>query len=61
MGVVLYELLTLKKPFTANNMSDGKEYHISMEILEKEPEPIDNSYSADIRELLNLCLLKDPT
>ena len=58
MGVVLYELLTLEKPFTAKavNQKDRTNYHIMNEIIEREADPVDESYSSEMRELLKLCL-----
>ena len=61
MGIVLYELLSLQKPFTAKHAEGGqREYAIMMEIADKDYDPVDESYSPEIRELLRLCLLKDP-
>ncbi len=56
-GVVLYELLTYKKPFTGNDTT------VMYKILHEEPEPIqleESGLTADLQKILTQCLAKDP-
>ncbi|KAJ9455969.1 putative serine/threonine-protein kinase A [Diplonema papillatum] len=55
LGVVLYELLCLRKPFFSANMGDLRD-----EILNGGLPPLPPRYSADVRGLCGLLLAKDP-
>ena len=57
LGVVLYEMLTGRKPF------DGKtDHHVVVSILEKDPPPLAETASIpeDVQRLVDRCLRKDP-
>ena len=56
-GVVLYELLTYKKPFTGNDTT------VMYKILHEEPDPIqleESGLTVDLQKILTQCLAKDP-
>jgi len=62
MGIILYELCTLKKPFDAKDHllnADTKAYQIMESIKKNEPEPIPANYSADLKNLVKLLLIKN--
>jgi len=57
LGVVLYEMLTGRKPF------DGKtDHHVIVNILEKDPPPLAEAAGIpkDVQNLVDQCLRKDP-
>lgn len=56
IGVVLYELLTLKHPFNASDMKG-----LMQRILKVQYDPIPTIYSAEIRNLIPKLLVKDPS
>lgn len=55
IGVVLYELLTLKHPFNGENMKG-----LMQRILKVQYDPIPMMYSAEMRNLVPRLLVKDP-
>lgn len=55
IGVVLYELLTLRHPFNASDMKG-----LMQRILKVQYDPIPTMYSAEIRNLVPKLLVKDP-
>lgn len=55
IGVVLYELLTLKHPFNASDMKG-----LMQRILKVQYDPIPTMYSSEIRNLVPKLLVKDP-
>ena len=54
LGVVLYELCAGKRPFIAENLL-GLVY----KIVEEEPEPIPDTYSPELQEIVKKLLTKD--
>jgi len=54
LGCVLYEMCTQKHPFEANNQAA-----LLLKILRGKFNPISSGYSADLGELVSLCLCKD--
>lgn len=54
LGCVLYELCALKKPFDATNPGA-----LILKILRSTYAPLSNTFSAELREIAKLCLLKD--
>ena len=55
LGVIIYELCTLKQPFQADNLLG-----LVFKIVQEQPEPIpDDYYSKDLRDLVVLLLAKD--
>lgn len=54
LGVVLYELCALDRPFMADNLL-GLVY----KIVSETPKPIPEIYSEDLQEIVTLCLTKD--
>ena len=48
LGILLYEMVTLEKPFEANNLLD-----LIKEILKGEYNPIPNNYSKKLEELIS--------
>lgn len=56
VGVVLYELLTLKHPFNASDMKG-----LMQRILKVQYDPIPIMYSSEIRNLVPMILVKDPS
>ena len=56
LGVIVYELCTLKQPFQADNLLG-----LVFKIVQEQPEPIPESdYSPELRNLVNEMLTKDP-
>jgi serine/threonine protein kinase len=55
LGCILYELCSLKHPFSANH-----EGAIMYKILSEEPEEIPKEYSSQMRDLVKDLLKKDP-
>lgn len=58
LGVVLYEMLTRKQPFTGETIN-----HTIVAILEKEPPPLSaflREYLYDIEKIIQKCLAKNP-
>ena len=55
LGVILYELCTLKQPFQADNLLG-----LVFKIVQDEPEPIPDTYSAELRELISKLMTKNP-
>ena len=56
LGIILYELCTLKHAFTADNLLG-----LVFKIVQEEYEPIGNNYSTDLKDLIEKLLEKDPT
>ena len=54
LGCVLYELCTLKHPFDALNQAA-----LLLKIIKGSYAPTSSSYSAELREVVDLCLCKD--
>ena len=54
LGCVLYELCALKKPFDATNPGA-----LILKILRSTYAPLSSTFSAELREITKLCLLKD--
>ena len=57
LGVVLYEMLTYRRPFTGETIS-----HIIVSILEKEPPPLSQyvkEYPAEIERIIKKALMKN--
>jgi len=54
LGVIFYEIVTLKRPFEANNPAA-----LCMKILTTKQENISKEYSSDIREITDLLLEKN--
>ena len=55
LGCVLYELCTLRRPFTGRNVSE-----IMRNIISKIPKKIPSQYSAEMQQLIDLMLDKSP-
>lgn len=55
LGIILYELCTLKHAFTADNLLG-----LVFKIVSDNFEPIPNTYSKDLQILLERLLEKDP-
>jgi NIMA (never in mitosis gene a)-related kinase len=55
LGVILYELCTLKNPFEADNLLG-----LVFKIVQEKHDPIPDRYSADLRNLIDMLLEKDP-
>lgn len=55
LGVVLYELCTLKPPFNAENLK-----YLALKIIKGVYVPIPSQYSKDMRKLIESLLKKDP-
>lgn len=53
LGIILYELCTLKQPFFADNLLG-----LVFKIVQDQPEPIPNTYSAELQELVTMLLNK---
>ncbi|OHT16615.1 CAMK family protein kinase [Tritrichomonas foetus] len=56
LGCILYELLTLRKAFDANNMNQ-----LLVKIIRGKHPPISSNFSSDIRQLVDSMLTKDPS
>jgi hypothetical protein len=56
LGCILYELLTLKRPFDAADLNS-----LLMVIVRGRYQPVSVAYSRDLRTLLSKMLTKDPT
>jgi NIMA (never in mitosis gene a)-related kinase len=54
LGCVLYEMASLRPPFTAGEM-----HGLKRKILEVEPEPIPCMYSRELQSLIKICLEKE--
>ena len=54
LGCVLYEMCTKRHPFEANNQAA-----LILKIINGKYAPIPSSYSAELTEILNLCLCRD--
>ena len=54
LGCILYELCTYKHPFTAKSQGG-----LILKILNENPEPINNYYSKELKEVLNKIFDKD--
>ena len=54
LGCILYELCTYKHPFNARSQGG-----LILKILNSNPEPIRNSYSKDLKNLINVIFNKD--
>ena len=54
LGCVLYELCTFKHPFEAKNQGS-----LIMKIVKGQYAGLPNNYSAELRELVRLLLMKD--
>jgi NIMA (never in mitosis gene a)-related kinase len=57
LGVVLYELMTLKLPFYISSSYSKSVYK---QIIEDDFEPIDENYSIELREIVSQMLVKEP-
>jgi serine/threonine protein kinase len=55
LGIILYELLALKRPYTANSMKE-----LMQKVLTKEIPPIPSHYSPAMAELIKAILIIDP-
>lgn len=55
LGIILYELCNLDRPFYADNLL-GLVY----KIVSSEPAPIDDTYSDDLKSIVKLLLKKNP-
>ncbi|MFL6538427.1 MAG: protein kinase domain-containing protein, partial [Chthoniobacterales bacterium] len=55
LGVVLYEMLTTRAPFDGATPVDVK-----AAVLAKEPDPLDESAPAELQEIIERCLRKNP-
>jgi serine/threonine protein kinase len=55
LGIILYELCTLKQPFQADNLLG-----LVFKIVQDEPEPIPDMYSAELGELVKKMMTKNP-
>jgi len=56
LGVVLHEMLTGQRPFTGDS-----QVAVAMAQVNDEPPPLPTSVPAGVRELVDVCLRKDPT
>eukprot|EP00239_Pterosperma_sp_CCMP1384_P000543 CAMPEP_0197852968 /NCGR_PEP_ID=MMETSP1438-20131217/21858_1 /TAXON_ID=1461541 /ORGANISM="Pterosperma sp., Strain CCMP1384" /LENGTH=549 /DNA_ID=CAMNT_0043467221 /DNA_START=182 /DNA_END=1828 /DNA_ORIENTATION=+ len=56
LGVVLYELMALQVPFTAQSMSG-----LGNAVMKTNPKPLPNNYSGVLRQLVMSMLSKNPT
>ncbi|CCW67850.1 unnamed protein product [Phytomonas sp. Hart1] len=56
LGVVLYEMLTLKQPFSASDMKG-----LMQRILKVKYDPISTVYSLELRNIVKQLLMKDPS
>ena len=54
LGIIVYELCTLKQPFQADNLLG-----LVMKIVTEEPDPIPSNYSPELQELLSKMMTKD--
>jgi NIMA (never in mitosis gene a)-related kinase len=54
LGVILYELCTLKRPFDTNNLLG-----LVFKIVQETPEPIGDGYSEEMQVLINILMEKD--
>ena len=55
LGVILFELCALKQPFQADNLLG-----LVFKIVQDDPEPIPDMYSAELRELVKKLMTKNP-
>ena len=55
LGCVLYELCTLRRPFTGRNVSD-----IMRNIISRTPRKIPSHYSSEMQQLIDIMLDKNP-
>eukprot|EP00760_Papus_ankaliazontas_P005124 PhM_4_TR12404/c0_g1_i1/m.98954/K08857/NEK1_4_5; NIMA (never in mitosis gene a)-related kinase 1/4/5 len=55
LGIILYELLSLRRPYTANSMKE-----LMQKVLTKEIPPIPSHYSPAMSELVKAILVIDP-
>jgi serine/threonine protein kinase len=55
LGVILYEMCCLKRPFQANN-----EHDLVSKILKCKYEPIPKVYSRELERMVKMCLKKEP-
>ena len=56
LGVILYELCTLKQPFQADNLLG-----LVFKIVQDDPEPIPSNYSPQLQDLIKKLMTKDQT
>lgn len=54
LGILLYELCTLRRPFEGDNLGA-----VIAKILNSTHKPISNNYSGDLHNLINIMLIKD--
>lgn len=54
LGVILYEMCTLKHPFRSTNVLT-----LAVEIVQNDYEPISNEYSSELKALIASLLEKD--
>ena len=55
LGVIVYELCTLKQPFQADNLLG-----LVMKIVQDQPDPIPTIYSPEMQDLVNRMMTKNP-
>lgn len=56
LGIILYELCTLKHPFVADNLLG-----LVFKIVQEKPDPIEGDrYSQELKDLIDVLLQKDP-
>jgi NIMA (never in mitosis gene a)-related kinase len=55
IGIILYELMTFKRPFDATNLNE-----LQKKILFEDPPPIPIQYSIDLIDAIKYLLLKNP-
>jgi NIMA (never in mitosis gene a)-related kinase len=56
LGIILYELCTLKHPFVADNLLG-----LVFKIVQEKPDPIEGDrYSPELIDLISVLLQKDP-
>ena len=54
LGIILYELCTLKQPFASDNLLG-----LVFKIVQETPPPIPDNYSPELQELVSKLLTKD--
>ena len=58
LGVVIYEMISGENPFYYEGIS---ELQLLNDITDADPEPLSNEYSAEVRDLVDKLLIKDPS
>jgi len=54
LGIILYELCTLRQPFQADNLLG-----LVFKIVQDEPDPIPDTYSSELQDLVTKLMNKD--